>query len=721
MIRHYIGVVFLLILCTGVSAEKTPLSVIEPVNGSKSVYPFPHFMWENPVKELDVENPLIYHIEIAEDKSFKQIIDRDNISIPRYVHDRPFKPGTYYWRVKGVDNSGVIHPFTDTHSFTVTAAEKTIGVPCDKTLKNHFPVVKAKLKEAQALSQSGTSVRVVFEKGTYRFDGSGNVLSVSNARNLIIDGQGSKLIFLAYEVGFASGRSNKDLAIMNFEFEQSEIRTFVQGTVVSVNKKDASVELQLEKNSPEFTEENKARIKGPSFAVLIDPNVPAKQRDASTLHYFPDVKRIRKIGERRYIWAPKNKSQIRDFRKGDRLVQKLSRRGGAYFTFHDSDYLTLYGITGYESTSMNYVGIKLNRLNILHCETKLKKGRWFCGSSDGGHFKAHRIGPWVEHVKYAGTSDDGFASYERPFTILQAHPGGNKRQVVLANVFDMDIKTGDDVALFNPRKMDYYNLVKVVRVEDMGKKPLLSGLAPHEISGLKDKNKKDQAKAVQLYRVTFDQEVKSTGNAGPHKLDNDQLWNRSTSCRYIAIRNCLYRNIRRYGNVTRSHWGLIENNRYENVTSSSVAMKNGPAWPNGPFGSDIIIQNNTFSRSSFVRGDGAAIWLVTQGRGRGKGPGPRNILIRNNTISDWETAAITVRYCRDVRIENNHIEGGRQKQFLFKKNTVFNILNSAEIAIVGNRVDEDRKGYDCFGITGAPDLNRRGNTQHGKPLEEKAK
>lgn len=68
-----------------------------------------------------------------------------------------------------------------------------------------------------------------------------------------------------------------------------------------------------------------------------------------------------------------------------------------------------------------------------------------------------------------------------------------------------------------------------------------------------------------------------------------------------------------------------------------------------------------------------------------------------------------------------HGEGGRQKQFLFKENTVFNILNSAEIAIGGNRLDEGRKGDDCFGITGAPDLNRRGNTRHSKPLEGKMK
>jgi hypothetical protein len=701
------------------SEQKSGLDIIEPGDGSSSSYPFPHFMWENPTTELDVANPLIFHIQIATDKDFDTIIDQDQIPIPRYVHDRPFKPGTYYWRVKGVDNNGVVYPYTEPHAFTINEAEKTIIIPYDGELSDHFPIVREKLAEAQALSQDGIPVRVVFEKGTYRFAGSGNVLSLSNTKDLIIDGQGSKLVFLAYEVGFSSGRNNTKLAIMNFEIAHSELRTFVQGTVTKVNEEDASLELQLENNSPAFTEKNMARIKGASFAVLIDPDIPAKQRDLSVLHYFPDVKRIQEIGERRYRWAPKNRSRISNFREGDRLVQKLSARGGSYFTFHDSDYVTLYGVIGYESTAMNYVGIKVDRLNILHCETKLKEGRWFCGNSDGGHFKASRIGPWVEYVKYAGTGDDGFASYQRPFTIVEAHPDGNRRQVVLANVFDMDVRPGDNVALFNPRIMDYYDLVKVVQVENLGTKALTSGLAPHEVSGLNDANKQAQAEQVQHYRVTFDREVKATGNAGTHKLDNDQLWNRSTSCPYIAIRNCLYRNIRRYGNVTRSHWGVIENNRYENITTSSVAMKNGPAWPNGPFASDFIIQNNTFNRSAFVHWGGGAIWLVAEGRPGGKriGPGPRNILVRNNVISDWEIAAIAIKYCRNIRIENNHIKDGKQADFLFESKAVFEIENSSGISILQNRVDDKRSGYAYYAIKNTSGLDIKGNTHHDQPSD----
>lgn len=85
--------------------------------------------------------------------------------------------------------------------------------------------------------------------------------------------------------------------------------------------------------------------------------------------------------------------------------------------------------------------------------------------------------------------------------------------------------------------------------------------------------------------------------------------------------------------------------------------------------------------------------------------------------SDWEIAAIAVKCCRNVRIEDNHIKKGRQKQFLFEPNTVFDIQNSSDISILDTRVDDRREGYDYYDITNTSAMGIKGNTDHGKPAD----
>jgi len=49
-----------------------------------------------------VGEPVEYEIQIATDSDFETLVDKDRVSLNRYVHDSPFPPGQYHWRVRAI-------------------------------------------------------------------------------------------------------------------------------------------------------------------------------------------------------------------------------------------------------------------------------------------------------------------------------------------------------------------------------------------------------------------------------------------------------------------------------------------------------------------------------------------------------------------------------------------------------------------------------------------
>jgi hypothetical protein len=126
---------------------------------------------------------------------------------------------------------------------------------------------------------------------------------------------------------------------------------------------------------------------------------------------------------------------------------------------------------------------------------------------------------------------------------------------------------------------------------------------------------------------------------------------------------------------------------------------NEPPWPNGPMSSDILIQNNTLKNNCFDLNRIGAIALMTR-KFRyepAEGRGPYNILIRDNTIIDWQAHALQISGAENVIVAGNTILS-EQEPFVHGENIVFRMHNAKDITLQNNTVRDQRQGYQLRSI-----------------------
>ena len=642
-------------LVSAVAALPEAPAVRTPAPGTRTFLPFPHFTWAADSQAfLSVAAPVHYDIQIAADRAFKNVIDEDTVCLNRYIHDRPLQPGMYFWRIRAGRSDGAPGGWSEPADFTVTPCDKEVQVAYDASAPDHLAAVDAALAKARELGASGASVRVVFPKGTYRFDAAGKpLLNLENMRNLILDGGGSLVLPARYQSGLSKGTHLSNVVLMGFAVDYRSEKTFLQGRVVRVDEKGQRVLVRLEPGEPDY--ETPYVKQGLAFLSLLDPQVYGRLKtDVANAFFFEKIAK-----EPDGVWALTLRSRHGGafFKPGDRFVHFIREKGAALNAFASSANITCYDMTSYAASSLHYVGIEGSVLNVLHCQWKIADGRWFSGNADGVHCRGYAVGPWVEGCDIQAIGDDGIALYARPCCIAYAQPDAQKNACVCKPDF-FNLDAGDEVSFFNPLEGQ---ILRECRVASVAKQA--------------DGN----------YRVTFDQElpehlsvfgdqpVKATIGDGDFQR-RTQIWNRSKSCGDFVIRHNTVRNIRRFGTVFRARRGVVEDNTYTAASSSGIIFVNEPSYPNGLYCSDILIRNNTFADCAFERAPRGAVAMVFLGFDKepALGLGPRRILIENNVFTDCPNPEVTLGSSRDVVLRGNGVtrKGNAEPLYVKQTNTV---------------------------------------------------
>jgi hypothetical protein len=246
------------------------------------------------------------------------------------------------------------------------------------------------------------------------------------------------------------------------------------------------------------------------------------------------------------------------------------------------------------------------------------------------HFSQHRIGPWVEGCTFEGMSDDGANLYAHPTHVVR---------VISEQEFDIgptvDWRPGDLILGFEP-----------TRGEVLGKAQVVSASANQGTAST---------------HLTLDRPIPGMKVSENADRNATYFMNLNLSSSNFVFRNNTFRNVRRFGILMQTHDGLVEDNTFEGVSSSSIIVRNSAGWPEGFATGNIVIRGNTIrdgnfdgSIAGYNAGDISVHVMRIDGR-NGLSRAISQVEILDNTIINTGRRAISVASATDVTIAGNLI------------------------------------------------------------------
>jgi hypothetical protein len=572
-----------------------------------TISPHPGFQW-TPVAPFAE-----YEISItAGDGS---VVAKDKIAqVARYVSATALAPGSYELRVESAEHSVV------RQTFEVVPAEDEIVIRAGADLD----AVHAAL--ARAREQPFT--RIVFEKGTYRFDpgNGGTFLEIAGTSNLIVDGGGAKFI-LGSIARVARIRDSQHVTLANFTVDY-DVPLHTSARVEAVGP-DGTLELSLMPGCA--APESSARFMEEQRGLFYDGTIPRMAEQVPLLVHMDGP--WEKTGESRYRLRAKNPPDVRRVQPG--MIYICAPRYEAQgFEIYACEDITLADITTFYLPGIGVSSVFAEDLKLIRLRMLRREDRLLAVQNGGTNLHNARVGPWVEQCRFENTGDDCnhinalvFSPILQPdsrsFEISHRLPGIHGR------MDDLGIKPGDQLAFFD---------------RPTGHLLLVAAAVSAELSPA----------GTTLVTVDADLPDLAAGQwKGFPPLDRTQIYNLSATAGNFVFRSNVFSRGRRTGLLAKGGPGLVERNTFEELGGGGVEIFNAPF--EGLHGHDILIRNNEFRHGGIVHknsGAAPALWLKIFD---GKNPQPlhRNIHFVGNRISDYPSLAIDAQDTSGLTIADN--------------------------------------------------------------------
>lgn len=637
------------------AAVDTP-TIIGPGDGETISIAFPSFYWDGadvpyrPLKNFDTR----YEIKIASDANGRNIIDADTVAIPRYVPDRPLI-GTFYWRVRAL-RGGEKSAWSDVRSFTVKEPSKEFPVPNGASSAEIISII------SNAAASKAPS-RVVFAKnGLYRIQSTVDALVVSDARDMIIDGNGANIVILTNSTGFLRMYRSVNVMLKDFFIDYDPLPYSV-ARVKSANGDTVSFSLEL---GHQPFDSPMMQISW-TWGVLFDNAVRGRLKNNVQIVIGSDKKSLAVNGNEFSMNMAGGFGKY--FLPGERYIQFARDKARSLVLVTDSSNIVFYQITNYATPAGHYMALESSDMKYIHVGSPIKEGRFFGGNADGIHVRANSIGPWVEGCEFNGVGDDGIALYNKAMFILEKVSATAIR--VKKDEF-FTLRPGEQFCLFNPRDG------KVIR----------EGLTATE-----SEYKAAGAGFAEHYLVSFSppaEDILLTSKTG---LENDQAFTRSRVNGLFMIRSNYIHNIRRYGSVIRAVNGVVENNRYEGCSTAGIIFRNEAShWRNGLFSDSVLVSGNSIIDSAFDgAGEASGSIIVKFERLEyedARTMAQKNIFIESNTILNWHKYAMRINGAEHIVIRGNTIASTMSPNTGSAAAIV--AVNASDITVTGNSIRDDR-------------------------------
>ncbi|MCP4785994.1 MAG: right-handed parallel beta-helix repeat-containing protein [Fuerstiella sp.] len=559
------------------------------------------------------------------------------------------------------------------HTLSVTDFE---AMPDDG--KDDLIGIRMAMKKAAALGKP-TALR--FPLGTYDlflpenpdedliYRATKDALAFFQASDIIFDGQGSTIMIHEPTLGFLTLLSCNDVVVRNFTVEWNT-PPFAQGWVREIDHEAGWFELEetpgfLSLDATTWNEKNRKHYEPIRWGMLKDRTSPGRMK-AGVRNFF-QVSHWDRIAPHRYRLFPRDQNHLNDFEAGDPYIH-VDRNGGGLCHFTLCKRVVFENITNYTSPGLNYGGAHASEIGLFNCNVLIKPGSWHTSNADGTHFSQNRIGPWVEGCTFEGMSDDGANLYAHPTHVIQVR--SDKEFDIEPTI---DWRPGDLVMGFEPTSGEVLGKARVVTASVNEKTRTNHLTLDMPILGMKVSEQKDRNAT---YFLNLDL---SSGN--------------------FVFRDNTFRNVRRFGILMQTHDGLVENNTFEGVSSSSIIVRNSSGWPEGFATGNIVIRGNTIRDGNFdggIAGVNTGDISVYVRRVDGQNGVSRDISqveIVDNLIINTRRRAIHVASATDIRIVDNVIRclDPATPVFQTKEVTPINLRDVDRVTVRDNVISEPRK------------------------------
>jgi len=439
----------------------------------------------------------------------------------------------------------------------------------DKVLGTDFGVfadVGDVTEELQnAINQVPDGATLVLEKGNYKLsplDFNLYCLTISDKRNIIIDGNGSNFEITDRFAGVFNITGSANVTLKNFtiDFEKSPWQS---GEVTAFNKVEAYFDIHATTEDSLF--DNSVfidRITNGFFTVRDDSDRTI-QDTKSNEHYLVD--RMEDLGDgnyRCYLSGWSANDLFGNSNAGGGIIETgdmitFIPRGyvGSNFRLSDSGNITIKDVTSYASAECGVLGINLtDNIYLENFNMKIKNTREISSNSDGVHCKFSRGSLVMENCTFEGLSDDCVNIYQSPRIVKEI----NGNQFILEAVEGLQV--GDTITVFAFEETKEKGTAIVLGIE--GK------------------------------TVTFDGFIDDFAS-GDYIYINEGMFNGST------IRDCNFLNSRRYGLYLKCHGITVENNYFKNLGNNAVM---GGFLPKEGYNlENAIFKNNTIENCGYLK------------------------------------------------------------------------------------------------------------------------
>ena len=464
---------------------------------------------------------------------------------------------------------------------------------------------------------------LIFAPGRYDFDstkrpGKGShQIAVTGARGLIIDGRGALLAF-AGRTGSFLLEDCHDLSVANLTIDWDE-PLYSQGLIVRAD--DDSFDVKLDRL---YTGEGCEQFES---IIEFDPRTRWPMpggRDVHDLPGAPDPS----IGRREKI-AP-DTLRIHMTRKRRMTAVALAViRHQVYvynaFRVSECDRLELRDVTIHYAPGMGVSArlcqdVLLKRLRIVP-----RPGRILSTSSDGTHFSECSGTIRIEDCTFQGMGDDATNIHGYYLNVV-ALPGGRVVEAKCKNTWIMPPDVGDTMEFTDPQTLLPYAAGRVEKVE--------------------------VDRPSKVHRITFEAPL-------PEGLEVGHFLADSTRVPKVRIRGNRVTGNRARGFVIKTRDAVIEDNVLRGVSSAGIFVAaEGNHWRESIATRNVVVRNN---RMIECNGGPSRRWaaisvfaLVEGGKEGGTGV-HRDVRIENNRIEGTDNGGIYVSAADGVQVAGNTI------------------------------------------------------------------
>ncbi|HLX95818.1 MAG TPA: hypothetical protein VKU37_08745, partial [Verrucomicrobiae bacterium] len=458
-----------------------------------------------------------------------------------------------------------------------------VGLP---TGTNDVPLISNALNSVGNFA-GGTEIR--FTAGaTYVITNSsltgGVPLLLSDATNVLVNGNGCKILITNPRIGFLNVISCSNVIVQGFTVDYDPL-PYTQG-IVTHNfftnvPQELAIEFQVDTNYPAPTNANYINASGLSnlrlWGTIMDPAHPGRGADASyAACVYTNVVQTNSNGAFKVYLS--FTVQAKSIQPGDYWNMISRWNGSPLFNANQSYQVTFLNNTNYTGAGVSYSGRYSSLVNEVGDQIQpgppppgATAPRLRTSNADGGYFVDPRIGPWVQGCNFTALSDDTANPNISPFIITNAPIQPTNTFAVYQNAQDTAIPTnlipyeaevGDTVLFFNPTNGDVFDHAIIT--------------------------------AVNLPDITFDHAI-SNIVAGTYDT-NTLLVNRNLDTSAVYLDN-QFSNSRQHGIYCRADNTLIAHNTISGMALSAIGAYPAmtPTFLNLFVPTNVVIMNNVLS------------------------------------------------------------------------------------------------------------------------------